>query len=249
VKKAILFINPPSLSYVNYNTLLCVSHKYYFYSKKGGILKISEIFLSIQGEGTRAGELCVFLRTFGCSFDCFYCDTKYANSEIAKEYTVDEIVESAKKFGVNLVEITGGEPLEQEETRFLAEKLLENGFEVLIETNGAQNISVLPEEVIKIMDIKLPWVSLNGEKKHFYYENLKYLSENDEVKFVIDGETGYNWAKNFIETHKIPCKIIFSPCAEKMSATELAEKIIADKLPVRLGLQIHKVLWGDKTGV
>ena len=209
-------------------------------------MKINEIFLSIQGEGTRTGELCVFLRLSGCSFDCFYCDTKYANSEEAKIYSPDELVEITKKFGVNLVEITGGEPLEQEETPILAEKLLENGFEVLIETNGSKDISVLPKKVIKIMDVKLPWV---GQKEHFYYKNLEYLSENDEVKFVIDGENGYDWAKNFIETHKIPCKIIFSPCANKISPTELAKKIIADKLNVRLGLQIHKILWGEKRGV
>ena len=226
-------------------------------------LKINEIFLSVQGEGTRAGELCVFLRLSGCSFDCFYCDTKYAASaastgsatEVAtektevKEYSVAELVEATKKFGVKLVEITGGEPLEQAETPLLAEKLLENGFEVLIETNGSKNISVLPKKVVKIMDIKLPWVSKNGEEGHFYYDNLKFLTLQDEVKFVIDGENGYNWAKNFVETHKIPCKIIFSPCAGKMSPTELAQNLIADKLPVRLGLQIHKILWGDKRGV
>ena len=229
--------------------------------KKDGNLKINEIFLSIQGEGTRAGELCVFLRTFGCSFNCSYCDTKYASTAStastgsateateAKEYSVAELVEAAKNFGVNLVQITGGEPLEQAETPLLAEKLLENGFEVLIETNGSQNISVLPKKVIKIMDVKLPWVSKTNEKEHFYYDNLKYLSENDEVKFVIDGEKGYNWAKNFVETHKIPCKIIFSPCFGEISPAELAERIIADKLPVRLGLQIHKILWGDKRGV
>lgn len=209
-------------------------------------MKINEIFLSIQGEGTRAGELCVFLRLFGCSFNCFYCDTKYANSEEAKDYSLDKLVEITKNFGINLVEITGGEPLEQEETPILAKKLLNAGFEVLIETNGAHDISVLPKEIIKIMDVKLPWI---GQKEHFYYKNLEYLSENDEVKFVIDGEKGYNWAKNFIQTHKIPCKIIFSPCFGKISATELAEKIIADKLPVRLGLQIHKILWGEKRGV
>jgi len=207
----------------------------------------------------------VFIRLFGCSFDCFYCDTKYASagsateeatqSTEAKEYSVAELVEAANKYGVKLVQITGGEPLEQSDTPILAEKLLENGFEVLIETNGSQPISVLPKSVIKIMDIKLPWVSKNNKIEHFHYENLKYLNKTDEVKFVIDGEKGYDWAKNFIQTHKIPCKIIFSPCAKssgsaaEISPTELAERIISDKLPVRLGLQIHKILWGDKRGV
>lgn len=205
--------------------------------------------MSIQGEGTRTGELCVFLRTHGCSFDCSYCDTKYAVFEEPQEYHPDDLVDIVKDFGVNLVEITGGEPLEQKETPLLAKKLLDAGFEVLIETNGAYDISVLPKEVVKIMDVKLPWASLNIQQLNFYYENLKHLTEKDEVKFVIDNEKGYDWAKNFIATYKIPCKVIFSPCAEGISPQELADKIISDKLPVRLGLQIHKYIWGDQRGV
>ena len=212
----------------------------------GKMLVVNEIFTSIQGEGTRTGELCAFIRLSGCSFGCYYCDTKYANTETGKEYSVDELIEIVKGLGTNLVEITGGEPLEQSETPYFAEKLLENGFEVLIETNGSENIGVLPEKVIKIVDVKLPWVV---RKDYFLYENLQYLAKNDELKFVIDGVEGYNWAKNFIETHNIACKIIFSPCAQKFEPDILAQMIIKDKLNVRFGLQIHKILWGDKRGV
>ena len=212
-------------------------------------MKISEIFVSIQGEGTHTGELCAFFRLWGCGFGCFYCDTKYANSEEYEEFSIDELLEKAKNFGVKLVEITGGEPLEQEETPLFAQKLLENGFDVLTETNGSKNIGVLPEKVVKIVDVKLPWI---GQKEHFYYENLKYLSENDELKFVIDGKKGYDWAKKFIETQKIPCKVIFSPCETKdatFSATTLAEAIISDRLNVRFGLQLHKLLWEGRRGI
>jgi 7-carboxy-7-deazaguanine synthase len=209
-------------------------------------MKISEIFLSIQGEGTRTGELCVFFRLFGCGFGCYYCDAKYAADGNYKEYSVGELVDIAKSYGVNLVEITGGEPLEQKETPLLARKLVKNGFSVLLETNGSRDISEMPKNVVKIVDVKLPWV---GQKEHFYYENLNFLGKNDELKFVIDGEKGYEWAKNFVENHDIPCKIIFSPIAEKIEPKILAEKIISDKLNVRFGLQIHKILWGNKRGV
>ena len=235
-------------------------------------MKISEIFVSIQGEGTRTGELCAFFRLWGCSFGCYYCDTKYANEGEYQEFSVYELLVKSKLLGVKLVQITGGEPLEQAETPQLAKKLIENGFTVLIETNGSKNIGLLPKKVIKIVDVKLPWVSKHGEKDHFCYENLQHLTAQDELKFVIDGEEGYNWAKTFIETHKIPCKIIFSPCETRVDrplttitpntacaasfapqkqglATHLAEWIIRDNLNIRFGMQLHKILWGDKRGV
>ncbi|MCL2843919.1 MAG: 7-carboxy-7-deazaguanine synthase QueE [Chitinivibrionia bacterium] len=213
------------------------------------MLKISEIFVSIQGEGTRTGELCAFFRLWGCSFGCNFCDTKYANEGEYQEFSVYELLLKAKLLDVKLVQITGGEPLEQLETPQFAKKLIESGFTVLIETNGSKNIENLPKEAIKIVDVKLPWVSKNGEKEHFCYENLQHLSAQDELKFVIDSEDGYNWAKNFIETHKIPCKIIFSPCTDKIEPKTLAEMIIRDKLNVRFGMQLHKILWGNKRGV
>jgi len=210
------------------------------------MLKINEIFVSIQGEGTRTGELCAFVRLCGCSFGCYYCDTKYANLEEGIEYSIDELLGVVKKFNVNLVEITGGEPLEQAKTPIFAEKLLENGFEVLVETNGSRDISVLPKNAVKIVDVKLPWA---GQKNYFLYENLRFLTKNDELKFVIDGIDGYNWAKDFIKSHAIPAQIIFSPCASKIEPQVLAQMIIKDKLNVRFGLQIHKILWGNKRGV
>ncbi|MDR0303265.1 MAG: 7-carboxy-7-deazaguanine synthase QueE [Chitinispirillales bacterium] len=210
------------------------------------MLNVNEIFVSIQGEGTRTGKLCTFVRLSGCSFGCYYCDTKYVNFEAEKKYSIEELTEIIKNFGGNLVEITGGEPLEQNETPILAEKLLENGFEVLIETNGSKDISILHRKVVKIVDVKLPWV---GQKDNFLYKNLRYLTQNDELKFVIDGFDGYNWAKNFIENHEVVSEIIFSPCIEKIDPNVLADMIIKDKLNVRFGLQIHKILWKDKRGV
>jgi 7-carboxy-7-deazaguanine synthase len=163
-----------------------------------------------------------------------------------KEYSVDELVDIAKSYGVNLVEITGGEPLEQEETPLLAKKLVKNGFTVLLETNGSRDISVMPKDTVKIVDVKLPWV---GQKEYFYYKNLNFLKKNDELKFVIDCEKGYEWAKNFIKAHDVASKIIFSPCSPKFEPKVLAEMIISDKLDVRFGLQVHRVLWGNKSGV
>jgi len=210
------------------------------------MLKINEIFVSIQGEGKRTGQLCAFFRLCGCSFGCYYCDTKYADSEEGKEYSVSELLETVKKLNVNLVEITGGEPLEQAQTPIFAEKLLENGFNVLVETNGSKDISVLPKNAVKIVDVKLPWA---GQKDYFLYENLRFLTPNDELKFVIDGIDGYNWAKDFIKSREIPAQIIFSPCASKIEPSVLAEMIIKDRLNVRFGLQIHKILWGNRRGV
>jgi 7-carboxy-7-deazaguanine synthase len=210
------------------------------------MLKVNEIFISIQGEGTRAGKLCAFVRLCGCSFGCYYCDTQYANSENGKEYSVDELLKIVKDFGINLIEITGGEPLEQADTPIFAEKLLENNFNVLVETNGSKDISLLPKDAIKIVDVKLPWV---GQKDYFLYENLHFLTSNDELKFVIDGIDGYNWAKSFVKTHEIPAQIIFSPCENKIKPKDLAQMIIKDKLNVRFGLQIHKILWGNKRGI
>lgn len=210
------------------------------------MLKVNEIFVSIQGEGTRTGRLCAFVRLSGCSFGCYYCDTKYADAEEGKTYEVEELLEIVKKLGVDFVEITGGEPLEQPQTPVLAEKLVESGFEVSVETNGANDVSVLPPKVSKIVDVKLPWA---GKKDYFLYENLRFLTENDELKFVIDTIEGYNWAKDFVTARKIPAQIIFSPCVPKIEPKVLAELIIKDRLKVRLGLQIHKILWGDKRGV
>jgi len=210
------------------------------------MLKINEIFVSVQGEGARTGELCVFVRLCGCSFGCYYCDTKYANLEDGKEYSVSELLKIVKNFGVNLVEITGGEPLEQAETPILAEKLLENGFKVLVETNGSRDVSILPKTAVKIVDVKLPWV---GQENYFLYENLRFLTADDELKFVIDGIDGYNWAKDFIKNREISAQIIFSPCVNKIEPNVLADMIIKDRLKVRFGLQIHKILWGDRRGV
>jgi len=210
------------------------------------MIKVNEFFVSIQGEGTRTGRLCSFIRLSGCSFGCYYCDTKYANSYDGIEYSVDDLVKIVKNFDTKLVEITGGEPLEQEETPILAQKLLDAGFSVLIETNGIHDISVLPKEAVRIVDVKLPWA---GRENNFLYDNLKHLTSRDELKFVIDSIDGYRWARRFVDMHEIPCQVIFSPMEEKISPQILAQRIIKDRLDVMLGLQLHKILWGDKRGV
>jgi 7-carboxy-7-deazaguanine synthase len=210
------------------------------------MLIVNEIYTSIQGEGTQTGELCTFIRLSGCSFGCYYCDTQHACGEDGKKYGVTDIINLIGNLDTNLVLITGGEPLEQRETPRLASNLLDIGYEVLVETNGSKDISVLPKKAIKIVDVKLPWV---GSKNYFFYDNLKHITADDELKFVIDGLEGYNWAKDFIEENRIPCKIIFSPCFGRLDGAVLAEWIIRDRIDVRFGLQLHKILWGNRRGV
>lgn len=211
------------------------------------MLKVNEIFKSIQGESTHAGQICSFIRLSGCNLRCDYCDTKYSFDE-GYLFSVDEILEKVKSLNSNLVEITGGEPLCQEETPTLCHKLLNLGYEVLIETNGSQDISTLPKKVIKIVDIKCPD---SGSFESFNIENIKSLSNKDECKFVISSIRDFNWSIRFIEEHQLNniCQLIFSPYTGSFSAEELANLIISNDSPVRLGLQLHKVIWGDKRGV
>jgi 7-carboxy-7-deazaguanine synthase len=218
-------------------------------------MQITEIFKSIQGEGTRAGLPCVFVRLTGCNLRCTWCDTAYAFHGGTKR-SVEEvlgIVDGLSGEGaghVPLVEITGGEPLLQPETPALAEKLLAAGYTVMIETSGERFVGVLPREVIKIVDVKCPD---SGEPDTFDLANLKAVSGNDEIKFVISSRRDYVFAREFTAQHGLAERVrqvLFSPVFpdpagkwEGLSARELTEWILADGLPVRLGLQLHKFIW------
>lgn len=211
-------------------------------------VEINEIFVSIQGESTRAGRPCVFLRTTGCPLRCVWCDTEYAFYE-GEPVTIDALVEKALGYGVPLVEITGGEPLAQAAVPELARRLLEAGLEVLIETSGAYDISVLPEGVGRIMDLKCPG---SGEVERNDYGNLEHLRAGDEVKFVIADREDYVWARERVHeydlTERVP--VLFSPVWETVQPADLADWILADRLDVRLQLQMHKQLWpGVERGI
>ena len=226
---------------------------------------ITEIFKSIQGEGTRAGLPCVFVRLTGCNLRCTWCDTAYAFHG-GKKMTVEEVLARvdvlaerhhlAQPFqaSVPLVELTGGEPLLQEGIYPLAEKLLAAGYTVLIETSGERHVGRLPKAVIKIIDVKCPD---SGEADTFDIRNLEVLSESDEVKFVISTRRDYEFARDFTQTHQLASRVravLFSPVFEDpegkwqgLQPRTLVEWILADGLHVRLGLQLHKFVWDPAT--
>jgi 7-carboxy-7-deazaguanine synthase len=223
---------------------------------------ITEIFRSIQGEGTRAGLPCIFVRLTGCNLRCTWCDTAYAFYG-GKQISVDEVCEKVRELSlpsasngtahgneIRLVELTGGEPLLQPEIIPLAEKLLAGGYTVMIETSGERFIGRLPREVIKIVDVKCPD---SGAADTFDFANLEALSSADEIKFVIASRRDYEFAREFTAQHSLASKVhqvIFSPSTPDpagkwpgLEARELTEWILADGVPVRLGLQLHKFIW------
>ncbi len=209
-------------------------------------LKVCEIFASIQGESTYQGLPCIFIRLSGCNLRCSYCDTAYSY-DIGKDMVLEEIVNTVKNFEIQLVEITGGEPLLQPGSILLMEKLLELGYKVLLETNGSLSIKNVPQAVIKIMDIKL---FSSGMHAHNDYENINYLTEKDEIKFVISDKKDYDEAVRIISAYGLngKMKLLFSPAEPGIKMHELAEFILKDKLPVRLNLQLHKILWNNQRG-
>lgn len=211
-------------------------------------MKICEIFTSIQGESTRAGMVCTFIRFTGCNLMCTYCDTKYAYDE-GREYSLDEILKEVAIRGVNLVEITGGEPLLQTEVLGLIRFLLDKGYEVLVETNGSVSIKDIDQRATVIMDIKTPG---SGEHGKVASGNLDLLKSSDEIKFVITDRMDYEWARDYIEEHKLIniCTVLMSPANEILGPTLLSGWILEDRLGVRLNLQLHKYIFGTgKRGV
>jgi 7-carboxy-7-deazaguanine synthase len=226
---------------------------------------ITEIFKSIQGEGTRAGLPCIFVRLTGCNLRCTWCDTAYAFHG-GKKMSVEEVLTRVDELAgrsegtqassavVPLVELTGGEPLLQEDIYPLAEKLLAAGYTVMIETSGERHVGRLPKAVIKIVDVKCPD---SGEADTFDLSNLEVLDKNDEVKFVLSTRRDYEFAREFTGQHRLAQRVravLFSPVFEDpqgkwpgLEPRTLVEWILADGLPVRLGLQLHKFVWDPAT--
>jgi 7-carboxy-7-deazaguanine synthase len=232
-------------------------------------MTITEIFRSIQGEGTRAGLPCIFVRLTGCNLRCTWCDTAYAFHGGTK-MSVEEVLARVEELStvsahqhpedaeirqkLSLVELTGGEPLLQPEVIPLSQKLLDNGFRVMVETSGERPVAALPRDIIKIVDVKCPD---SGEPDTFQMENLQALDGKDEIKFVISSRRDYEFAREFTARHQLARRVhqvIFSPVHadpegawQGMNAQDLAEWILSDGLPVRLGLQIHKFIWHPAT--
>ncbi len=206
-------------------------------------MQVTEIFFSIQGECTYAGRPCVFVRLTACNLRCNWCDTEYAFYG-GERMRVEEVLERVHTYPARLVEITGGEPmLQEEEVLELCRSLLGGGYQILIETSGERDLSRLPPEVVKVMDVKCPG---SGEGDSFRYENLAVLTPRDEVKFVLADRCDYEFARDFAKRHGLPGRvnaIIFSPVFGELEPRVLAEWILADGLDVRLGLQLHKFIW------
>ena len=211
------------------------------------MLKVNEIFYSIQGESSYAGRPCVFVRLTGCNLRCSYCDTWYAYDE-GYDIEIEEIIDRIMSHRCALVEITGGEPLIQEDTPVLIQRLLDLGFEVLLETNGTMDISEVDDRCVRILDIKCP---SSGESNRNYLENLKRLHLKDEIKFAIGSREDYDYAKkilSFIDRAKENIKPpLFSPVYGKLNPEFLAQWILADHLDVRMQIQLHKIIWGPET--
>lgn len=217
-------------------------------------LPVTEIFRSIQGESTWAGSPCTFVRLTGCPLRCTWCDTEYAFHG-GQRMTLDEIVAAVAARPSPVVEITGGEPLAHPAAYELADRLLAEGYTVLLETSGALDVAPLDERVHKIMDLKCPG---SGEAHRNRWENLEHLTERDEVKFVVQDRADYEWARDRIRDRGLGRRVedgslralLISPVWGKIDPASLAEWILEDSLPVRFQVQLHKVVWGpDRQGV
>jgi 7-carboxy-7-deazaguanine synthase len=210
------------------------------------MLTINEIFYSIQGESTRAGRPCVFVRLTACDLRCTWCDTAYAFHEGVKR-TLDEVIAEVERFDCPLVEITGGEPLLQDEVYPLMERLLESGRTVMLETGGHRPIDRVPRDVIKIVDVKCPG---SGEAGKNDWTNLAALAPHDEVKFVVKDREDYDFAREVIARYDLPshcAAVLMSPVHGELDSRQLSEWMLADRLPARLQLQLHKFIWPPDT--
>lgn len=209
-------------------------------------LRITEIFLSLQGETRTVGLPTVFIRLTGCPLRCGYCDTSYAFSG-GEYFSIEDILKKVSSYQAHYVTVTGGEPLAQKSCLELLEKLCDEGYEVSLETSGALDVSLVDPRVVKVIDIKTPG-SKESEKNKF--ENLNYLLPHDQVKFVICNREDYEWSKAILKKYALEncCEILFSPSYAEQKPGELADWILADQLSVRLQIQLHKYLWGDAPG-
>lgn len=209
-------------------------------------LRISEIFHSLQGEGLSSGERTAFVRLTGCPLRCGYCDTTYA-FQGGEWMTLDEIQNRIGQYHCKLVCVTGGEPLAQPLCTALLQQLCDAGYEVSLETSGARDIAAVDKRVTKVMDLKTPG---SGEVERNLWENLAHITAGDQIKFVLCDRADYAWARQIIEQYDLAgrCNLLFSPVAGRLEPRALADWILEDRLPVRLQLQLHKIIWGDVPG-
>jgi len=206
------------------------------------MLTVNEIFHSIQGESTRAGEPCVFVRLTACDLRCSWCDTTYAFHEGSKR-SLDDVVAAVEQYGCRTVEITGGEPLLQDDVYPLMQRLLTSGHTVMLETGGHRPIDRVPPAVVKIVDVKCPG---SGESHRNCWSNLEALAPHDEVKFVLKDRTDYEYARDVIVRYDLTCRcaaILLSPVHGVLEPRTLSKWMLADRLPARLQLQLHKFIW------
>jgi 7-carboxy-7-deazaguanine synthase len=210
-------------------------------------LKIHEIFYSLQGESSRVGLPTVFVRLTGCPMRCVYCDTAYAFSG-GSNMEISDILAKVADYGTKYVTVTGGEPLAQKGCLVLLQQLCDAGYSVSLETGGAIDISPVDKRVSVILDVKTPD---SGEVENNVWGNLEHLKQTDEVKFVLCSRADYDWAKEVLNQHHISekCPVLFSPVYSQINPTDLAGWVLEDKLPVRMQVQLHKILWGEKPGV
>lgn len=209
-------------------------------------LRITEIFYSLQGEASTVGIPTVFIRLTGCPLRCSYCDTAYAFTG-GEKLSYDEILRQVSRYRTRYVTVTGGEPLAQPGCNALMVQLLDAGYHVSLETSGALDVALVDERVSKVIDLKTP---SSGEMARNLYGNIQYLTSRDQIKFVIGDAEDYDWAKQQLELYRLAehCEVLFSPVMDAISPTELAERILADQLPVRFQIQLHKFLWNDARG-
>ena len=209
-------------------------------------LRISEIFYSLQGETSRVGLPTVFIRLSGCPLRCSYCDTSYAFSG-GQDVSILRILEQVTHHKARYVTVTGGEPLAQKNCLLLLRALCDDSYEVSIETGGALDISGVDDRVMKVLDIKAP---ASGEMEKNLWDNLNHLNLQDEIKFVLCNEADYIWAKEIMQQYDLEkkCAILFAPVQDKLLPVDLADWILRDHLPVRMQVQLHKLLWGNVPG-
>jgi 7-carboxy-7-deazaguanine synthase len=209
-------------------------------------LRINEIFHSLQGEADAIGFRTVFVRLTGCPLRCQYCDTEYA-FHAGDWYDIDAVMEKVESFATPHVCVTGGEPLAQPNCLLLLTRLCDAGHQVSLETSGAMDIAPVDARVVRVLDVKTPG---SGEALRNRIENFPLLTQQDQVKFVICSREDFDWSKAYLKEHALSerCQVLFSPSYTQVPPTTLADWILADRLPVRFQLQLHKILWGDTPG-